>query len=166
MFNWADWAIVALVAVSTLVSLKRGFVKEAMSLAVWSLAILVALMFSSRVEAMLGDAISVPSLRYMAAFAILFFAVLIVGGLVNYLISELVKLTGLTGTDRVLGMVFGFVRGVILVLVTLIFLPGIIPVSEDPWFQQSQLIPKVLMLEDWARLTAQQLFNAVSGNLQ
>ncbi len=100
-----------------------------------------------------------PSLRYLAAFAILFVCTLIVGSVVNFLIVQLVRITGLSAIDRLLGVMFGICRGVLIALLILIFLPKIIPVEQDPWWQQSRLIPRVLVLENWSRETA----SAVTG---
>ncbi len=149
--NWADWSIVAILALSSLISLKRGFVKEALSLIVWAAAFIIAMLFSGRLSTLLVDAIATPSIREMAAFAILFIAALIVGAMVNYLVSTLVKMTGLSGTDRLLGMVFGVARGLIVVMAILLLLPSLIPIDQDSWWQQSLLIPHFLSFEGWAR---------------
>ncbi|HSC76253.1 MAG TPA: CvpA family protein [Pseudomonadales bacterium] len=153
-FNGADWAIVVVVLLSVLISLVRGFVKEALSLLVWIAAFVVAFFFSERLAPLLGNLIELPSIRYLAAFAILFVLTLIVGSLVNFLIVQLVKMTGLSAIDRLLGMMFGMCRGVLICLLILIFLPKIVPVQQDPWWQQSRLIPRVLVLENWSRETA------------
>jgi len=154
--NWADWTIVGIVAVSCLIGLKRGFVKEALSLACWVAAFLVAVTFRASLSALLVDAISTPSVREMAAFALLFTATLIVGALVNYLIGELVRITGLSGTDRLFGMIFGAARGAIVVMAILMLVPAVVPIDQDPWWQQSNLIPSFLTMEDWARRVSDQ----------
>ena len=151
--NWADWTIVGILSVSCLISIKRGFVKEALSLVVWIAAFIIAMVFSDRLALLLTDLISTPSVRNIAAFAILFAATLIVGAMVNYLIGELVRMTGLSGTDRLFGMVFGLARGALVVLAIVILLPSMVPVDEDNWWQQSRLIPRFLVFEDWARET-------------
>src|SRR5690606_18157989 len=97
--NWADWTIVFILVLSSLISIKRGFVKEALSLATWILAVIIALLFSERLAVLLADSITTPSVREVVAFAILFIATLLVGAMVNYLIGELVRITGLSGTE-------------------------------------------------------------------
>lgn len=149
--NWADWTIVAILVLSALISVKRGFVREALSLATWVAAILVAMIFGGRLAILLVGHIDTPSLRELVAFTLLFVGTLLVGALVNYVISTLVKVTGLSGTDRLLGMCFGLARGAIIVMALLIFLPGLISVQEDSWWQQSQLIPSFLEFESRAR---------------
>lgn len=161
--NWADWVILAIIGISGLISLKRGFVKEALSLLVWIAAFVVAIAFHERLAVLLTDQISAPSLRALIAFALLFLATLVVGALVNGLVAMLVEATGLTGTDRVLGMVFGLGRGVLVVLALVVLLPMLLPVNQDRWWQQSQLIPHLALLEGWARTTFGELVNSAGS---
>jgi membrane protein required for colicin V production len=139
--NWADWVIVIVLTLSSVISLTRGFIKEALSLVIWIVALVVANVFSNRLEIFLKNAISTPSLRAMAAFLLVFIGMLLIGALVNFLIGLLVKATGLSGTDRLFGMFFGFVRGLFIVMIFLIYVPNYVAITKDPWFQQSQLIP-------------------------
>ena len=132
----------------------RGFVKEAMSLAVWFAAGALAILFYQPLASYLIDIISTASLRFLAAWVAIFVAVLLVGGLLNYLLGKLVDATGLSGTDRLLGLLFGAARGCIIVMVILIILPSLLPVEQDAWWQQSILIPQFLRFEDWAREAA------------
>jgi membrane protein required for colicin V production len=150
LFTWVDWAIIAIIVISCLISLKRGFVKEALSLVTWIVAGVVAWMFGGALSQHLTDFIEMPSARIIAGCAILFVATLLVGALVNFLISELVRVTGLSGTDRLLGMVFGGARGALLVVV-LTGLLSLAPVQQDPWWQQSSLIPHFLLVADWTK---------------
>lgn len=152
--NWADWAIIAVLGASVLISVIRGFVREAMSLVVWAAALAVAMFFYQHLALWLVDVIDTPSLRFVVAWLVLFIAVLIVGGMVNYLLGQMIRATGLSGTDRLLGVIFGGARGAIVVLVVLIVLPGILPVDEDPWWRESLLVPEFLRFEGWARDTA------------
>jgi len=149
-FIWVDWAIIAIIAVSSLISLTRGFVKEALSLVTWIVAGVIAWMFGGALSQHLVDYVSTPSLQVIAACAILFVATLLVGALVNFLVGELVRVTGLSGTDRVLGMVFGAARGGLLV-VLLVGLLSLAPVQRDAWWQQSVLLPHFLMVADWSK---------------
>lgn len=150
LLTWVDWAIIAIIVISCLISLKRGFVKEALSLVTWIVAGVVAWMFGGALSQHLTDFIEMPSARIIAGCAILFVATLLVGALVNFLISELVRVTGLSGTDRFLGMVFGGARGALLVVV-LVGLLSLAPVQQDPWWQQSSLIPHFLLVADWSK---------------
>ncbi len=156
--TWADWAIIAILAISCLVSVVRGFVKEAMSLLIWFAAAIIAVTFHDNLAVLLSDTIATPSLRYLSAWSLLFIAVLITGGILNYLLGKLVEATGLSGTDRLLGMVFGLLRGAIIILVLLIFAQQLLPVSEDLWWRDSALIPHFVRFEGWARETGAAIF--------
>jgi len=155
---WADWLIIGIIGVSSLVGLLRGLVKEALSLVNLAAAFLIAMSFKGQLASMMTNLLSTPSLRELAAFAILFFATLIVGSMLNYLLGQLVKVTGLSGTDRLLGIVFGAVRGVAIVLAVVIIAPKLIPVDQDPWWQQSQLIAYFKGMESWAMTTVDQVY--------
>ena len=149
-FTWVDWVIIGTIVVSALISLTRGFVKEALSLLTWVIAGLVAWMFGGAFADLLTGYIETPSLRVIVACGILFVLTLILGGLLNYLIGQLVVATGLSGTDRFLGMVFGAARGVLLVVVAAGLL-SLAPVEADDWWRQSQLIPHFLLVADWSK---------------
>lgn len=114
-----DWTILVILIVSSLISLKRGFTKEALSLASWVVALIIARLFSDKLAVVMSGLIESPAWRYTAAFVILFVATLVVGALINHLLGEFVRMTGLTGTDRVLGMVFGLLRGLVIVVAML-----------------------------------------------
>ncbi|WP_226665006.1 CvpA family protein [Microbulbifer aggregans] len=152
--NWADWTILAIVAISTLIGMSRGFVREVLSLLTWVAAFVVAMMFRDQLAPLLSNLVDTPSLQAIAAFAILFIFTLLAGAGLNMTLSAFVEATGLSGTDRVLGMVFGLFRGCIIVLALLIFAPALVPVEEDGWWRESRLIPHFLEFEDRAREAA------------
>jgi len=160
--NWADWAIIAIIVLSGLISLKRGFIKEALSLLIWVLAFVIARMFSANMSTLLIDYIDVSTVRYAAAFAILFAATLMVGALVNYLIGTLVRMTGLSGTDRMLGIIFGLARGGLLVVVAIALVKNT-PLTEALWWYESTLIPEFLMLEEWSFELFGKIARAIMG---
>lgn len=152
--NWADIAILIVLLVSGLISIKRGFIKEALSLAGWVAAFVVAMLFHGSLATLFSNYIESPSLREMLAFGILFAATLVVAAMANYLIGELVRMTGLAGTDRMFGMIFGLLRGVVLVLAVVLLLPALIPIDQESWWQESMLIPHFLSMEQWSRQIA------------
>lgn len=153
VMNWADWTIVGILTVSSLISIKRGFVKEAISLAIWGIALFVSVVFHERMAVLMQQAVESASLRYLLSFVALFAATFVVGSMVKYLVGELVKMTGLSGTDRLFGMAFGMARGVIVVMALLILVPMAFPVNQDVWWQQSSLIPQFLLIEYWCKDT-------------
>ncbi len=147
--QYADYVVLAIITISILVGSIRGFVKEAFSLAVWAAAFLIAFQYSGALALQLENHIELPSVRTSLAFAGLFISVLLVGGLLTFLVGKLVEKTGLSGTDRLLGGVFGGVRGVALVLAIILF-AGMTPVPQDPWWQQSRTIQSLMPLAEWS----------------
>ena len=88
---WVDYAILTIIGISALISILRGFIREALSLLGWIVAIWVSMSFAEDVAALLVDKISVPSVRIASAFLILFFACLIGAGVINFLAGKLVE---------------------------------------------------------------------------
>lgn len=147
---WVDFIIAGIILLSALISVFRGFIKEAFSLVVWIAAFWLSWTFFREVSQLLINWVSLPSARLGIAFALIMITVLIVGGILNYLLSKLVEHTGLSGTDRMLGIFFGIARGAIIVAI-LILLAGLTPLPEDPWWHQSILIPYFQELSLWLK---------------
>ena len=150
MFNWIDYTIIAIIALSVLISVMRGFVREVISLVIWVVAIIVSFIFYRYIAELLVNVIHSDSVRLVISFTGLFLATLILGMLINYLIGQLVSNTGLSGTDRVLGVVFGIARGV-LVIVFLMMLTGLTPFSKEESWHESVLIPHFYPIETWVK---------------
>jgi membrane protein required for colicin V production len=146
--TWPDYAILALIALSIIVGALRGFIREVFSLVVWAAAFFVAYQFAGDVADLMAEAVTLPSARTAMGFAGLFIAVLLVGGLINYLLGRLVETTGLSGTDRLLGGVFGAIRGLALVVAVLL-VAGFTPLPADPWWKDSPTIARLMPLVDW-----------------
>ncbi|HET8710350.1 MAG TPA: CvpA family protein [Spongiibacteraceae bacterium] len=158
--NWADWTIIAIVVVSCVVSLLRGFIKELLSLISWAAASFVAIAFHERLAAVFSKWIATPSIRTVLAFAALFVLTLLIGAIINWLLHQFVIGAGLSTIDRVLGTAFGAARGLLIVLALLILLPMALPeMKQDAWWHQSRLIPYFETSEGWARGT----FSEVMG---
>ena len=137
---WPDYIIIVLIAISTVISIVRGFVRESMALAGWVLAIWVSLMYMHPMAIFIDPYLNLPpSILAMVAFAILFIITLILSALVGNMIGSLVDKTGLSGTDRAIGMLFGIARGILIVGV-LVLLAGFTLVPQDPWWKESILI--------------------------
>ena len=146
--NGTDWAILAILGLSVLVGLWRGLVAELLSLAIWIAAFWVAASFGPAVAAHLEPMISLPIARIVLGYALCFIAVLVVGALVRFAMRRLISGTGLSGIDRLFGMLFGFVRGVLLVTL-LVFLVGLTLFTRESWWQQSALLPQFQGLAAW-----------------
>ncbi len=147
--SWVDFLIVGLIVLSALVSLVRGFVREALSLVTWILAFWIGFGFAPPLAVYFADLISVPSLQLAAAFLVLFLVTLALGAWVNFLLFKFVQKTGLGGTDRVVGVLFGAARGVVVVVV-LVMLAGLTPLPQDGWWSASLLLPSFEGLALWS----------------
>jgi len=141
----ADIVILIMILLSSVIGLVRGLFKELISLMVWFAAIMLALYFSSAMGDALSGQIADESARTAVGFFIIFLATLIVGGIVQVLVKQLISSTGLTGTDRFLGFLFGSARGVLICIVALIALKSF--EIEAEWWQESEIIPELLAFE-------------------
>lgn len=150
MLTWADIALLTIVGLSTIVGLWRGFVVEVMSLAVWVAAFWLAFAFGDEAAALFEGTVQAPSARLFLGYAMLFVGALMVGGLATWLMGKLVKSTGLSGTDRLLGLVFGVLRGVALACVLVLVL-GFTAMPRDPWWRESRLLPEFQRGAEWLR---------------
>ena len=148
--SWIDLVILGVILLSSLISLVRGFVKESISLATWLLAGFVALSYHQVLAEMLAPYIESPTIGLVVAFGILFLSTLIVGAIINFMISQLVNKTGLSGTDKTLGVIFGAARGVLIVAMVVLF-AGLTPIPSEPWWQESMMIEHFSGIADWIR---------------
>lgn len=146
--NWIDSTILGLIGISSVISIIRGFIREAMSLVVWVAALWVTISFSGRLSELFQHHIHSSLIRTAAAAVVLFFGSLIVGAILNSLITLLVDKTGLSSTDRVLGIIFGVARGVLVVSVLILIAQfSTIPASNS--WRESFLIPHFKPMEQW-----------------
>lgn len=150
-FNAADWAIIAILGLSMLLSLWRGFVREAVSLAGWIAAFIIANLFVGEMAALLSQCIVNVTGRYVASYAVLFAGTLVMVSVLGKLAAQVVRATGLTVLDRVLGTAFGFTRGLIIVLVLVYMLRHLAPPQNLVWLDQAQLMPHMDMLGQWGQ---------------
>ncbi len=162
MLVTVDWAIIGVFIISTLAGVQRGLLREALSLLTWIAASTIAILFSGRLAGLVTDRIDwsstetasfwlqflveSPLVQQGIAFFVLFIVTLIIGGLVNNMLGGVVRKTSLSGLDRLLGSLFGFVRGLVLCLVLVASIYFWLPVEEYVWWQDSVLIPAFVTL--------------------
>lgn len=148
--NALDMAILGILLISAGISFIRGFAKEVFSLAAWIIAIWVAVTYTGVGSQFLESYISHPTARVATAFITLFLVTLILGTLTNSLLSGLIKKTGLSGTDRMVGLIFGAARGGVIVAV-LVLLAGITEFPEQVWWHESKFLGHFEQMAFWLK---------------
>jgi membrane protein required for colicin V production len=129
--TYFDYIVLAILGLSVLIGVMRGLVREVLSILGWVAAFVVAQSYTTKLSPMLPNAIPSESLRYLAAFVILFLATLLITSLLAIALSQVFKLTGLGWIDRIFGAIFGILRGM-LILGVLVFLCGLTDVPKTP----------------------------------
>jgi len=146
--QWVDLVIIAVIALSVLTGLFRGFVKELVALCIWVAAIWLGYNYSQSLDPWLQPHIQDKSARTAVAFVIILFATLIVGGVINTFLSFILKRSGLSGTDKTLGMVFGFIRGVFIVALIMAAV-RMTSIPYQQYTQNAQLYAQFTPVVNW-----------------
>ena len=149
-FNWVDWGIIGIVGLSVFLSLWRGFTREALSLVGWIAGFVLASRYSGLASEYLEQWISGDLVRQVVAFVLILAACLIVTSLLARLMASLIEAVGLSVFDRLLGSAFGFVRGVVILLIVSYAVKLLVPQTEEA-MQQSVLMPHVDTLLNWSQ---------------
>lgn len=110
-WNWLDWTLAAVVAVSALAAFQKGLVRELISLAAVVAGLVVATLGYTRAAAWFGEVTNSRQTAQALGFATLFLVTMLVGALLSHLAGKLIKKAGLQFFDRLLGAIFGLVRG-------------------------------------------------------
>lgn len=134
-----DVVVVFVIVLSALFGLLRGFVKEAISLVKWILATWVAATFAPKLSPILP--IDSEAVSQATAFGLLFICVFIFGAIVSFIIVQFVKKTGLSSADRVFGVLFGFLRGAVIIVVFVV-IGQAVSLSSQQWWQDSTLLER------------------------
>jgi membrane protein required for colicin V production len=149
--TWIDYAVIAIVGLSILLSVLHGLVREILSLAAWGVAFVVAQMLAADVAPLLPAALANPSLRLLAGFLSVFVAVLLVMTLLAVALSGLVRTAGLGFADRALGALFGLVRGLAVVTLAAL-LAGLTSLPRQPAWQHSLFGQPLVILANWVKV--------------
>ena len=134
--TWLDYAVIGVFVASLVLGAWRGLVREVLSTLGWVIAFLAANLLAGPLGPAMPQAIPGPELRIASAYVAVFVASLIVTSLVGLLLSKIVKAVGLGGVDRVLGAVFGTVRGVLIVLAATL-IAGLTSAPRHPYWRDS-----------------------------
>lgn len=150
--NWVDFVIIGIIAVSVVVSFFRGFLREALSLLVWGLAIYFSLTYYGALEPLLPSGYGLPStVRLVLSGIAILLGVLIIGGIFTWIIGSIFDKSGMSGTDRVAGILFGGLRGVILVVIIVLII-SFLPFKDESWWKESKVVPHFTEMAEWVKV--------------
>ncbi len=150
-----DIVIAVAIVISIIVGIIRGFIKEAISITALLVAIWAALNFGPAIGEVSESWLSSEELQMWFGRILVFAVILVIGGLLGWGISKLIRLSVLSGVDRMAGALFGAARGVLLAAV---FVIGgeFAGLSNDSWWQRSVLIPHLEVVAEWITVMAPQ----------
>lgn len=183
--NWVDYVVIGVFFLSTLAGLMRGLVKELFSLLAWVAAFVLATLFATRLAAVFSGSSQIQSTVSSAtngsavqpmsmisigvSFLLIFIGVLILGKIISFFISSAVEGGGISFVNRFLGAIFGFGRGVLLVLV-MMFLVGLSPMATEDYWTQSYFVhamqPELKWLDDTVSPSIQNLKTSVGDTFK
>src|SRR3990167_6601860 len=148
-FSIIDIVILGIIALSVFTGLVRGLVKEVVALVVWVVAIWLGVTYCQDVGEYFRSYVSNDSARVALGFVIILLLTILAGSLFNAFLGFILKSTGLTGTDRVLGMGFGFVRGIILVSLIILTIQMTSLFPREEILNKSHLYTKFTPVVNW-----------------
>jgi membrane protein required for colicin V production len=138
--NVTDYVVIAAVVISAIVGAMRGFLREAVAVVTWLVALFIAWHFADVVEPHLGGLLAGSYVKPWAARVIIVVVILLLGAGIGALLEHFVRLSIFSGMDRFLGLVFGLLRGVVL-LGVFVILGQLLRLDSDKWWTRSLLIP-------------------------
>lgn len=147
-----DFIVIGIIGLSTLFAFARGFVRVVISLAAWIVALVAAFQYADTLVAWLPALGGAPRVRYIAAFVLIVVVVLLVGALLGWLLSRLVRAVGLGFVDRTLGAVLGLARGLLIVVIG-VLIAGLTTLPQQEWWRNAMFAPALvdaaLSLRPW-----------------
>jgi len=162
-FNWFDYVLAVIVFLSLILGIKRGFLREIISIITWIAAFFVAILFTNNVAIYVSNFIKSELLANFVAFFALFIATLIVGSIINWIITKLAQKSGLTIGDRFFGAIFGCVRGILIILL-IVFVISVTNFQSANWYQKSQLTYWLQGVSSWIQDNAIKAVKKVQEN--
>lgn len=149
-FTWIDYVLLAIILVSTVISLWRGFIREIISLIIWILAFILAFHYATTLGNSFKTHIATDSLRLTISFVIILISVLLVGAVLKFIINRFRDKKEIGITDRISGTILGLLRGLFLVIM-IILLGELTTFTKTIAWQNSMLIPHLQFLADWTK---------------
>lgn len=148
-FNLFDWLILLVWVVSSIYGVVRGFAREALSILGWVSAFLLANMLADAVAGLGQNVIDEPTTRYLLGWVLTFAAVLLMFGVIAAFLSKQMRQPGFNIGNRLLGGIFGLLRGVIIVAAVSILLRAGLPDSNEDLLDSAVLMEPVEWVAEW-----------------
>ena len=148
-FNLLDWFILLIWLVSSGYGIARGFAREALSIIGWISAFLLANVLADSVSNLASNLIDEPTTRYLLGWVLTFIAVLLMFGVVAAFLSKQMRQPGFNIGNRLLGGIFGLLRGVIIVAAISILLRAALPDSNEGLLDSAVLMEPVEWVAEW-----------------
>jgi membrane protein required for colicin V production len=150
MLTTVDCVLLGVLVLSALLGALRGLVVEVLSLVAWIGAFWLAFVYGAEVAKLFATQVHDPAARLFIAYALVFVAAIVVGGMVTWLVGKLVRSVGLGGIDRLFGLLFGLLRGVALGCVLVLVL-GFTTLPQEPSWRASPLVPEFQRGAEWMK---------------
>ena len=128
--NFADWFILVVLVASGLISFSRGFTKEFLSLFLWVAAFIAAISLEYLATPKIDEYIGNPEISKILSYVVVFVIFIFIGGILIKFISKIIKWSGASGFDRFLGVLFGLIRGLIVLFVIFLLLPSSLKTTD------------------------------------
>jgi len=138
--NSTDYLVIVAIVLSAVIGAVRGFLREAVALGAWLIALFFAWHFSDLIEPHLGGLLSDSAVRPWAARVIIVTLVLLLGAGIGAVLGNIVRLSMFSGMDRLLGFFFGLLRGFVL-LGVFVILGQLLRLQGEHWWRGSLLLP-------------------------
>ena len=138
--NLTDYLVIVAILISAVIGAARGFLRETVAVCAWVIALFLAWHFSDLIEPHLGGLLSDSEVRPWAARIIIVALVLLLGAGIGAALGHFVRLSLFSGMDRLLGFVFGVLRGLVL-LGVFVILGQLLRLQGEHWWRHSLLIP-------------------------
>lgn len=145
-----DYIILAILIISSIMGLVRGLLREAIAVITWFLAIVLAWTFAPSLEHLLGGVLEGSPMRIWAARVIIFVGILLLGGAVSVVLGHYVRVSMFAGMDKLLGFIFGIIRGIVIVGAFTIAVQAL-RMDEEPRWKNSRLMPYAIGVADALR---------------
>ncbi len=149
-WTWIDWLLIAFILISGVISLWRGFIKECLSVVIWLLSIVIAWLYADSLAFTLDGVIDSYAARFAISAVALSVGVLLTGAIIQMILGKLISFTGFSSTDRLIGVIFGLCRGIMIITIIVGVLEHL-PIHRTSWWQRSVLMPKFEYLAVWSK---------------